>query len=403
MRAPRSEKARRAQEARARTREARLTLDEYYELRKKPGTFEYVTLPPGPIALDEDAVHIRYENQVHSIYGLSLLDDATKEGSHTDLECTCGWSSIACFPKIHAMMNKDEHKCLVALGARTKESSNLKARRALEKQDVRAMVDAYYELRLWDRTFRYEDYIKRDHLNRVYVNHTRRIKYKNTLHAVSRVSDDELGEAAKTATHMGLKCDCYDAWHGRLCYPKIHVMMKEDEDRCLQALGLQSKQEQNLKKPERRRPEHDVNAARVAELIETLRLFQEELNRAGVLALMIEDPREFVRRLSPKVVEWRAHLSGLVKYHTPHAVKRHRAPPCAREHTTTSSVNSASVSPSAHRVDSASGDDASSHSTGRLENAVDWRTVIPHCRPWARPKAPCESREALQAFAKNIM
>ena len=90
-------------------------------------------------------------------------------GSHTDLECTCGWSSIACFPKIHAMMNEDALE------------------RALEKQDVRAM-DAYYELRLWDRKFRYMDYSNRDYINRVYVNHTRRIKYKNTLHTVSRTN-----------------------------------------------------------------------------------------------------------------------------------------------------------------------------------------------------------------------
>ena len=357
---------------------------------------------PGRLELEDDpglGVQIKYKDTVHEIYGLCFLDEAAKKGKHTELTCTCvdGWCEELCFPKIHVMMREDEHKCLLALGVQTKRDINLKAQDAFEKQDARAMVDAYYELRLWDGTFR-----NVNNRNALWDFH---IKYEKKLHTVSLV----FGEAAKTAT-MRMKCDCDEARCGKLCYPKIHVMMREDEDRCLQALGLQSEQETNLKKLEQIRFELVQNSSRLEKVID----------RARTRAVTTKNV-EFIGRLNAKMVEWHAHVSGLVEWHTHVSTSLlvEAYTPHAREATATSSVNSASASPSTHRVESASGDDASSHSTGRLkpgqpavglpgniparppidrvENALDAER-----RPRKKPKTTRESREALQVIATNV-
>ena len=98
MKAPRGEKARRAQEVRD-------MMAEYYVLRKNRA-FEYLQPHPGPYELEDDpglGVHVRYKGEVHEIYGLSFLNEAAKKGKHTELTCTCvdGWCEELCFPKIH--------------------------------------------------------------------------------------------------------------------------------------------------------------------------------------------------------------------------------------------------------------------------------------------------------------
>ena len=341
---------------------------------------------PGRLELEDDpglGVQIKYKDTVHEIYGLCFLDEAAKKGTHTELTCTCvdGWCQELCLPKIHVMMNEDAHKCLLAVGVRTKEDIKLKAREAFEKQDVRAMVDAYYELRLWDGMFRYVNskQIERDNPFAIPV------KYENKLHVVSGTL--WLSQAAKTATHTGIKCDCYDACCGKLCYPKIHAMLKyeQHEDMGLQALGLQSEQETNLKK---------LSQIRL-ELVQNVSRFEKLIHRARFVAVQSKNV-EFITRLNAKTVECNAYVSGLVDWHrhvsdlpVVEAHKRGRATP---QDTTTSSVNSASVSKDAHRADSASRDDASSHSAERLENAV-YQGL-----PGKKPKTSRESRETLQAI-----
>ena len=369
-------------------------MSEYYELRNRQA-FQYVKPHPGRLELEDDpglGVQIKYKDTVHEIYGLCFLDEAAKKGKHTELTCTCvdGWCQELCFPKIHVMMNEDEHKCKLAVGVRTKEDIKLKAREAFEKQDVRAMVDAYYELRLWDGMFRYVNskQIERDNPFAIPV------KYENKLHVVSGTL--WLSQAAKTATHTGIKCDCYDACCGKLCYPKIHAMLKyeQHEDMGLQALGLQSEQETNLKKLYQIR----------LELVQNVSRFEKLIQRARFTAVQSKNV-EFITRLNAKMVECHEYVSGLVDWHrhvssdlpVVEAHKRGRETPHAREDTTTSSVNSASVSKDAHRADSASRDDASSHSAERHENAV-YQGL-----PGKKPKTSRESRETLQAIATNVI
>ena len=80
MKAPRGEKARRAQEVRD-------MMAEYYVLRKNRA-FEYLQPHPGPYELEDDpglGVHVRYKGEVHEIYGLSFLNEAAKKGSTRSL------------------------------------------------------------------------------------------------------------------------------------------------------------------------------------------------------------------------------------------------------------------------------------------------------------------------------
>lgn len=192
-----------------------------------------------------------------------------------------------------------------------------------------------------------------------------KIKYLGQVHTVTNLH--AINEAAETRTHKCISCDCYHGGRGELCLPKIHAMMDVNDGACMTALGMQPKNGQTLKEPERRHSEHKVFDASTADTTIVGRELMKSLDQmhADVFKVLgtccVENMLVVNRKLQA--------LSGLISGF-PAKPEQGQASLNETEDATYSSVHSVRYSMGMHRVGAASGK-TSSHTTTRQKSLAE--------------------------------
>ena len=197
------------------------------------------------------------------------------------------------------------------------------------------------------------------------ANFSAKVKYGEQVHTITCLCN--LKEAAAKASHKCISCDCYDGQRETLCLPKIHAMMGTAEGECMKTLGLQPRDEQPLKYPERRRPEPKVINTDPAdlcsvqsELVKNSARMQCEISR-----VVSSGSADMMECLNAKMRAFTGFIDALVKTHEQaHATH-------ATDDVAHSSASSVRFSLGMHRVGAASGQTSSHHSTRRLKGLAE--------------------------------